>query len=260
MTAAKTLVFSCWGLDCMDELEKAKRELATRIERLISRRQGTDAESSLLIDWVHTVKNTRIEEFEFSFDPRAIHDHDAGDEMVFSKAFSFYGDSFLEENCRAGSHLARENCMPIGSVDGDDEFIYICNDLSRGIALLHHDDVFLADDLDAVVYDSAARLETSLTAFVDCLKPPARLAKFLATGDASKWLVVEDLGSVVRYEMNLDDNWRDGEQAFDSETESEEYFYRVIERGLEIARLSVLQCSPSVWNRVESLLTGNDSE
>jgi hypothetical protein len=114
--------------------------------------------------------------------------------------------------------------------------------------------VFLADDLDAVVEATATRLGKPLTAFVDCLIPPTNLVKLSARDDASKWLVVEDLGSLVRYEINLDTEWKQDTREFRSAKESAGFFFEIIQQGMNIANLSILACPSHLRQRIESML------
>lgn len=86
------------------------------------------------------------------------------------------------------------------------------------------------------------------------LQPETRLAKFMVSNDASKWLVVEQIGPLVRYEFNLSADWDEGEQKFQSVTESEAFFFDLIARGCATTRLSILSCSPQIRAQVETVL------
>ncbi|MEM9214154.1 MAG: hypothetical protein AAGD25_07370 [Cyanobacteria bacterium P01_F01_bin.150] len=122
------------------------------------------------------------------------------------------------------------------------------------IAILHHDDVYLADELDAVVLERSKLLTVPLTHFLELFQMETCLAKFMASNDASRWLIVEHNGQSIRYEFNLSPNWDDGEQAFQSVDQSEAFFFDMIRRGCATIELSILSCSPQIREQVETIL------
>jgi hypothetical protein len=238
----------------MPDFESTKSEFAAALERLILKR-GNDSDHSLLDDWIEVISPMGITALDFSFDPRALHDFYTKDEIVFSKTFYFYDAEYLRECCSPGDDcLAGKHCIPIGGVDGADEFIYVSDNLELGIASLHHEDAFSARDLDTEVAERASRLGVSLPRFVELLAPQTSLAKFSATQDASKWMVVENLGTKVRYEINLSEKWDVGERTFGSSSESEAFFFNLIRKGCARTSLSILYCPRHLQRRIEEIL------
>jgi hypothetical protein len=118
----------------MADFEKTKTDFIGVVNQLLQTRSAA-SDRNLLKDWTSILAVTSICELDFSFDPRSIHNYYSEDELVFSDEFYFYGAEYLEECCRPGDDcLAGNSCIPIGGVNGADEFIYICNDLDKGIA------------------------------------------------------------------------------------------------------------------------------
>jgi hypothetical protein len=239
----------------MTDFESAKAEFLAAVEHFLwERRNGS--RRGLLGDWVGLLSRTGFSSLDFSFSPRELHDHYSSDEVVFSSTFDFHDPDYLRECCSPGSDcLAGKRCIPIGGVDGADGFIYLSEDVELRIAHLHHDDVFSASDLDAVVAEEASRLKVSLQAFVGFLRPQTKLAKLSASLDASKWLVVENVGTLVRYEIHLSEDWDVGERSFHGLPESEEFFFELIRGGCATMELSLLHCSPHIRQRIEAILS-----
>jgi hypothetical protein len=242
----------------MTDLESAKARCADACERLV-RGFHVQPGPSLLDAWIELLAKTGILSHRFSFNPREMHDYYSPDEAVFSKTFDFYGPAYLRECCSPGPDcLAGKHCIPIGGVDGASEFIYISENLALGIAHLHRDDVFSASDLDAVVTEDASRLNFPLVRFVQHLAPPTNFATLGPPHDASKWLRVEDLGTKVRYEINLSGDWNIGERSFAGPMESEEFFFDLIRQGRAVTDLTIVVCSQHLRRRIETLLEPNE--
>jgi len=238
----------------MTDHEAAKAGFADAVGRLVRERYN-QPRFGLLDDWIELLLRTGVSALNFSFDPREMDDSYSHGDVVFSQTFFFYDPVYLRECCSPGPDcLAGKHSFPIGGVDGASEFIYVPENLELGIAHLYREDVFSALDLDAVVAENAARLNISLQRFIQLLAPPTNLVKLAATRDASKWLVVEDLGSRVRYEINLSGSSDVGERAFHSPSESDGFFIDLIRRGCAIADLTILECPPHLRQRIESLL------
>lgn len=236
------------------DFETAKSEFATILKRMVADRINA-SKRCLLDDWIETISSSELKDLAFSFSPREFDDYYNEDEIVFSKTFYFYGGQYLRQCCSpGGDSIAGKRCIPIGGVDGADEFLYMTDSPNLNVALLHHEDVFLAEDLDTVVVESTSGLEISLQQFVDLLRPQTNFAKFTAIADASKWLIVEDLGGCVRYEINLTDHSNDGEKSFASSADSEAFFFDMIQKGCATTRLSILDCSPHLRGRIEAIL------
>jgi hypothetical protein len=245
----------------MVDFEATKASFEAALKRLISRRDK-NSKHSLLDDWIEAVSPTGISSLSFSFSPRDLYDNYLNDEVVFSKSFYFYDAAYLRECCTPGDDcLAGKRSIPIGGVDGADEFVYVSGNLRLGIAPLHRDDVFEAfrsSGLDKLVEKTASRLETSLTRFVRLLAPETDIVRFSVTRDASRWLLVENLGRKVRYEINLSENWEAGERAFDSLSVSEAFFYSLIEQSCATTDLSILACPPNLQQRIEGILRNKE--
>lgn len=239
----------------MNNFESTKAKFLDAFERFLWKRRN-NLERSLLDDWVELLSSTGIKSLNFSFDPREVCDYYSPDEVVFSSLFYFHDPDYLRECCSPGPDcLAGKHCIPIGGVDCADELVYLSADPKLGIAHLHRvDDVFPASDLDAVFAEAASRLNMSLQRFVGLLRPQTNLAKFSTSRDASKWLVVEGLGSKVRYQIHLSEKWDVGERSFHSSAESEEFFFDLIRRGLAMSDLSLLDCSTHLRGRIETIL------
>jgi hypothetical protein len=238
----------------MTDFESTKAEFEAELKRLITKR-AHDSKHNLLDDWIEALSPTGITNLRFSFDPRELHDDYAKDEIVFSKRFSFYDADYLRQCCSPGDDcLAGKHCVPIGGVDFADEFIYISDNLKLGIAQLHRDDVFSALDLDREVAKRASRLKVSLPRFLKILVPLTNLAILTVNRDASKWLVVENLGTKVRYQMHLPGKEDEGERSFLSSSESEAFFFRLIQQGRATASLSIMYCPEHLQQRIEEIL------
>lgn len=238
----------------MTDFESAKAKVNATVELFLRNRADHPARG-LFDNWVDALSRTEFSALGFSFDPRDLHGHYPPDEVVFSSTFHLFEPAYLRQCCSPGADcLAGKRCIPIGSVDGADGFVYISEDSELGIAHLHHDDVYTASDLDGVVTDNSSRLELPLQTFFNLLRPPTNLAKLAPRLDGSKWLVVEDLGTKVRYEIHLSDEWDVGERQFHTPHESEEFFFELIRRGCATSRLSLLYCSPHLEQRVEAML------
>ncbi len=238
----------------MTDFESTKAEFSLAVDRLVADRTNSVGRN-LLDDWISILSADGMTTLSFSFDPREIDDWYNDDEVVFSKTFCFYKELYLRQCCSPGPDcVAGTQCIPVGGVDGADEFLFITDTPSFKIAVLHHDNVFLADQLDTVVLEKSERLNVPLTRFLRLLQPETCLAKFMASNDASKWLVVEQIGHTIRYEFNLSAEWDDGEQAFPSVDESEAFFFDLIKRGCATTGLSILSCSPRIREQVERIL------
>jgi hypothetical protein len=238
----------------MTDFESTKAVFEAALERLITKR-AHDRKHSLLDDWIEAVSAAGITTLRFSFDPRELHNYYAEDQIVFSKRFFFYDADYLRECCSPGDDcLAGKRSIPIGGINFADEFIYITNNLNLGIAQLHRDDVFSALDLDREVEESASQLKVSLPRFLKILAPITNLAILTVNSDASKWLVVENLGNKVRYQIHLPGKVDEGERPFLSSAESEEFFFRLIQQGRATASLSILYCPQHLQQRIQEIL------
>lgn len=252
----------------MTDFECTKAKFAASLERLVSER-GIDSKRSLIDDWIDVLSRSGIAAFDFSFSPRDLDDYYSDDEIVFSSTFYFYDPEYLRECCSPGDDcLAGKHCIPIGGVNGADEFIYVSDNLELGIAHLHRDDAFAAMDhiargraldLDAKVAATASRLKMPLPRFVGLLRPQTDLVKLFPRHDASQWLVVENLGTRVRYEIKLSGYGDHGEQSFDTASESERFFFNLIQNGAATTTLSILDCPAHLEKRIKQILTGSTS-
>jgi len=239
----------------MTDFQTIKVEFSLAVDRALTDRANS-AERSLLDDWVSTLSAVDVATLKCSsFDPREIDNWFNDNEVVFSKTFHLCNESDLRQCCSPGPHCrAGSHCIPIGGVDGGDEFLFVTDTPSFKIAVLHHDDVYLANELDAVVLEKSERLNVPITRFLELLRPETCFAKFMASNDASKWLVVEQIGQSVRYEFNLSPDWDDGEQQFQSVDESEAFFFDMIKKGCATTGLSILSCSPQIREQIETIL------
>jgi hypothetical protein len=125
--------------------------------------------------------------------------------------------------------------------------------------------VFSAKDLDELVEREAIQQGTSIVHFIDCLFPQTKLARFSAHKDASKWLVVENLGYKVRYEMSLGKDSRAETREFQSSHDATAFFFDVIRQGTKVKQLSLISCPKDLTSQIELLiridkLKGSESE
>ena len=238
----------------MTDFHTTRTKFSFAVDRVFADRPNS-AVGTLLDNWASTLSAADVATLACSFNPREIDNQYDENEVVFSKTFRFYSESELRQCCSPGPDcIAGTLCIPIGDVDGGDEFLFMTDTPSLKIAVLHHDDVYLADELDTVVLEKSERLNVPITRFIELLKPETCLAKFIASTDASKWLVVEQTGHSVRFECNLSHDSEDGEQEFSSVDASEAFFFDVIKRGRATTRLSILSCSPKIRQQVEMIL------
>ena len=238
----------------MTDIESIKTELALVLNRVLAERAESKTRN-VIEDWSTILALTRVDTARFSFSQREIDNSYSDDEIVFSKTVDFFGDSYLQECCTPGSDcLAGSRCIPIAGVDGADEFLFITNTPNLDVTILHHDDVYVADDLDKIVHEKAERTELPLLQFLEILQPETTLAKFMASTNASKWLVVEQNGKLVRYEFNLTAEWDDGEQSFNTTDEAETFFFDTIRRGVASTALSIISCSSVIHQQVETII------
>ena len=120
-------------------------------------RRGTKRRGGILQDWLHALAPESVTALNLAFDPRDIDDYFGEDELVFRKRLFFFDKESLKQHCAAGPDcLAGDNCIPVGGVTDSEELLFVTSCLN--VAILHHDEVFAAEDLDAIVDAHASDL------------------------------------------------------------------------------------------------------
>jgi len=234
--------------------EKQKAELIARVQRLQNRKH-TSGISSLLNEWCDVYDEQPFCKLQTSFDPRQFYDYYTDDELVFCGEFDFWDSKYLRECCSPGSDcLAGKRCFPIGGAYNADKFVYICNDLSLGIAIVHHDDAFCAEDLDDEVETVASNTDVKLARFVDSLIPRTEKTILGVDRDGRYWMILEKRDKTVRCQMNMKESWEE-EQSFETHEAAREYYLQLIrECRKKNNKLTIVSCPHNLTSVISSLI------
>lgn len=194
--------------------------------------------------WFSVLDQTAIYRFELALpeDP---------DEDVLSRSFDFYTSEYIKELCTPGDDcICGKATMPVGGVDGDDEFAFVTTDLSEGIVILHHDDVFLADDLDSVVREGLEAFGTDIGDFVRSLAEQPEYARFSIDRHGGQWLLLKRTANTVKFEKTLTSGTETFEKTLDSEALAHQWLMDIIHDNSKQHSLSSLGCSRHLMHDV----------
>ena len=155
------------------DFESAKREALAALPALAGATQGLGVEQ-VLEAWIRFA-STPFFCFFHRFDPRTVLPHLEADDEIGDGGYELdlYDPEYLTEAWeeRAEEGLGGQRSFLIGGINGADELVFVSSRLAAGVAILSHDDVFCADDLDASIDGNIAYLNCSLERLFGLLEP-----------------------------------------------------------------------------------------
>ena len=154
-----------------EKYEFAKREVLSQLDDVLITSSGVNVEKALDI-WAGFSK-AKFFEYLHKFDPAAIYpsifeDDDERGEFELDLYDSEYLYKARKEKDVEG--LGGKNSFIIGGVNGADELVFVTKELDRGVSIMHHDNVFLAKDLDTSIEKNISYLKCPILKLFQALE------------------------------------------------------------------------------------------
>ena len=146
------------------EYESAKIEAIKKLEELVIQTKGYSF-NSLFEAWLD-FSELSFFSLNHKFNTSLIYPHMKDDEEDEIEVYNIdlYEAEYIQKarDERKEEGLGGNQCFLIGGVDDSDDLIFLSNDLSKGISIIYHDDVFDSKDMDKTVDKEIAYFNCSI--------------------------------------------------------------------------------------------------
>jgi len=146
------------------EFEASKNEALQSLNEIISNCDTSDITSTINA-WSRFTESNFFNYFH-KFDPRIVYPFfDNSDYEEYGDfELDLYGSEYINKawNEKNKEGLGSSNAFLIAGVNGADELLFLSNDLSKGISVLNHDEVYLSKNLNETVQVNINYLNCSL--------------------------------------------------------------------------------------------------
>lgn len=151
------------------EFESFRNEALALVEELLKTQNKSIQDA--MESWTELVGKSEFLSTPNNLNENSVYPH-VGDEESRLKRIDFYGARQIKEAWDYSEYqgLLKEKAFIIGHVELLDEFVCATTNFNDGIAIVHHDDLFLTDNLDALVAKEQKYFNCSIIKLLNSLE------------------------------------------------------------------------------------------